>query len=137
MMGSTFTESLEMAKETIICFRSVEHPNINAVPLNFVMPTRFVDKHMELIFCRYEKIKSIDDNGVDTSVLKESTNFTETTISWQSIGTVAVNSQNSPVTFTVPPNGNDWDIRDGNRNRIHLNPPLSRANYFPELKDEE
>ena len=70
---SQYLQSLEFpiekwAKESILGFISVEHPNKVSLPINFSIPISFVDENMELVQCQYEMVSSVNDHGIEVDI---------------------------------------------------------------------
>ncbi|KZK99656.1 hypothetical protein PsAD5_01296 [Pseudovibrio sp. Ad5] len=125
-----YPDHLKHSKHTIICYRSVAYPSAEKIQVNYVFPTEFIDEAMTLVACEYHRVDEVTDRGIKTSVLKQSRTFEGNKIIWSDSGTdIHLDAQQPFLQFTVPAEGQPWDIRDQSGNAVLVPPRKLELNY--------
>ena len=99
--------------DTAICFRSVEHPNIEKVPLNFVFTTSFFERYFELEKCQYQQVESINDQGVGLTALKKSVEIKGSEIIWKdAVSGWTIDASQPFGSIVIPEEGEPYEMLD-------------------------
>ena len=135
---SRYLQNLEFAlegyaAETLLAYRSVEHPNEGALPLNLSIPTSFVDRYMTLEACEFVKVVAVNEAEIDTEVLQRG-NIQGDAIHWEEVEDwdIELNPGEELRAEVIKKSSGSlgWKMTKNDSQLLQPKPFISKVNFF-------